>query len=67
MFEFTFDFTYFHGVTDIWCTRSYLVYQTLTILFSILVGDFIARTSSDQGRDFCSDVNGIDLLEVPRP
>ena len=35
--------------------------------FFLLVGDFIARTSSHQGQDLHLDDSGINLLEVPRP
>jgi hypothetical protein len=36
VFEFTVNGTYFHRVSDIWCMRSYLVYLTLNILFSVV-------------------------------
>jgi hypothetical protein len=35
--------------------------------FFLLVGDFIARTSSHQGQDLHLDDNGINLLEVLDP
>jgi hypothetical protein len=36
VFEFTFNVTYFDRVIDILCMCSYLVYQTLNILFSVV-------------------------------
>ena len=36
MLEFTFNVTCFHRVNDIQCMHSYLVYQTLNIIFSVL-------------------------------
>ena len=36
VFEFTFDVTYFHSDIDIKCMRSYLMYQTLHIMFSVV-------------------------------
>jgi hypothetical protein len=37
VFDFTFDVTYFHRVIYIQCMRSYLVYQTLNILLSVVL------------------------------
>jgi hypothetical protein len=36
VFEFTLNVTYFHRISDIECMRSYLVYQTLNIIFSVV-------------------------------
>ena len=38
VFEFTFNVTYFHRIIDFWCTCSYLVYQILNIVFSVVQG-----------------------------
>jgi len=38
LFEFKINATYFHRVSDIWCMRSYLVYLTLNIIFSVVDG-----------------------------
>jgi hypothetical protein len=37
VFEFTFDVTYFHRVIDIECMCSHLVYQTLNIIFCVVM------------------------------
>ena len=37
VFEFTFNVNYFHTVSDIQCMRPYLVYQTLNIIFSVVI------------------------------
>ena len=37
MFEFTFNATYFHRVINVWCMCSCVVYQTLNIIFSVVV------------------------------
>jgi len=36
VFEFIFNVTYFHRVIDIYCMHSYLVDQTLNILFRVV-------------------------------
>ena len=36
VFEFTFIITYFDRVSDSWCMHSYLVYQILNIIFSVV-------------------------------
>jgi len=36
VFEFTFNVTYFHRLSDFWCMRSYLAYETLNIIFSVV-------------------------------
>ena len=41
MFEYTLSVTYFHRVIDIKCMRSYLVYQTLNIIFCVVRSQLI--------------------------
>ena len=36
VFEFTFNTTYFHRVSNVYCMRLYLVYRTLNIIFSVV-------------------------------
>ena len=58
MLEFTFDVPYFHRVSDIYCMRLYVVYQTLNIIFSVI------RVLHLQRQDFCKD-NSSFLLGHP--